>query len=312
MSTPENHHFVPKIYLRRFAANKVGSIFKLNKNLERTYVKEVNISSICYIKNYFTLLSTYHKELHKINDNYFIEKNSFWYEKEILSKLFDAVSIQEYINKSEFKEILKIIVSIKRRNPVMFNFFEKHEITEESATKNFNDLIPNLQNIGLTDELIEQLRQKILPQIMELSTDSEFRKGMYLTGHLQDIENPDVKNIVDLISNWQPIIMYTNFECPFICSDNPGHTIDKNGNIHNTNFNNINIFVFPLSSTHCLVLRRNQIESSLLKMRIPKIKASLDDVRLVNNSTYFNCTNFILSSSKSEIIITKEFCKEKK
>ena len=312
MSTPQNHHFVPKVYLERFAADKSGIIYKLNKNIHRAYAKPVNISGVCYEKNLYRLFSDYYKDLHGIEDENYIEKNSFWYEKEILRNLFDIMTKQEIIYRTDYTEILKIIVSIKRRNPVMRTFFDNHNISNDSVENKFQDLVPFLEGVGLSEELIEEYRKVTIEKFLKMGNDLTFRRGMYLTGHLREIENQNVVNIIEILSKWDPIIMYTSIDCPFVCSDNPGHTLNKNGYIFNTNIDNINYFTFPLSSTHCLILRKNIYNNPyLIKMRIPKVPASLNDIRVINNCTYANCDKYILSNSKTELIITKEFVKEK-
>lgn len=71
---PINHHYVPKVYLKRFAS-KDNFFFQLCKQYKG--ISRKHISQVCYEKDYFKFQREESKLVKGIKDDYHIEKRAF-------------------------------------------------------------------------------------------------------------------------------------------------------------------------------------------------------------------------------------------
>ncbi len=70
MSTPTNHHYVPKCYLKHISCKK--SFYLLDKKYKHT--SPATPKGVCYIPNYFKISREENLLFNSINDPYYIER----------------------------------------------------------------------------------------------------------------------------------------------------------------------------------------------------------------------------------------------
>ena len=81
-------HYVPEVYLKRFAFSLRGDFFAFKiKSKYRTTPKLVNVSSVCYLEDFYTIKNVEDLYVKNVFDEYHIEKKSFKYEKKELNIL---------------------------------------------------------------------------------------------------------------------------------------------------------------------------------------------------------------------------------
>ncbi len=119
MSTPKNHHFIPKVYLKEFA-NYQQHLYQLYKSHKNISIKST--SQICYKPNYFKLSSLEEHFPKNVNDLYHIEKTTFAKHENAYSKLVKKITHPSLsyitISKYEVEYFLEILLTFKRRGPI--------------------------------------------------------------------------------------------------------------------------------------------------------------------------------------------------
>ena len=103
--------------------------------------------------------------------------------------------------------------------------------------------------------------------------------------------------------NWKPYILHTDKSFPFICSDNPGYSVDYQNKIFNTEFNEVEMFIFPLSSLSCLMFQKSnqsfQTSNNIIAITHNKIREHI--VLMINRGSYSNSNKYILCNKLNMI-----------
>lgn len=315
MSEPRKHHFVPEVYLKRFAINKSGDLFSLRvkSEYENQNVKRVNKSQVCYEYDKYTFKTDKIINANKLEDPNFIEKNRFAYENNELELLFDKIDYSKNLFVSEVRKLIQILLNIKRRNPVFSNEFLKLDANQNILDMNIERLEKDLIKAGMLEERMESVINKVRNEMTENLENEDYKLDLYRNNLLNfnnEIDHDD-KPLIDRVLSWEIIIYQTDYQNPFITSDNPGYTLRNFQEVFNMNFNYVDGFAFPISPKSLLYFSKGNSSNRFdLYKTITYSKATKDIVLLFNNGTIINSTKFIFSNMEYPLVITAEFIKQ--
>jgi hypothetical protein len=308
MSEPIKHHFVPEVYLQRFAINRSGDLYKLKVKpaFHESKPKLVNKSQVCYEPNMYRYTNEDFIKANDLDDPNFIEKNVFKYEDEEITNLFDKIDRKQNLLKSEYKRALQIILSIKKRNPSIRKIFMDGARDEEFMESRVGGLKRDMLAEGMSEEDINTIISEAKKKLHEQFKDPNARKDMYKNSILMVDEDiiKNEKNALNLLLEWSPIVYYTSNQLPFITSDNPGFTMKNGSEIHNTNLAVVDSLIFPISPRSTLQLKRNKVRPDLLLYQnIVRKKLSPGEVSLINAGVFHNCNEIIIGNIEEQLII---------
>lgn len=313
MQNPIKHHYVPQIYLKRFAINQTGDLYKYNINSK--YVKKpkrVNKAAICYEKHMYTLQNEEYINEKGINDNYFVEKSAFQYENKELTFLFDKIEHRDKLSGSEYIRFLKIILNIKKRNPSLREKYLNSENDRKYIRSRSKTLSQELLSVGLKSEEIKVILAKAQEDVLSKIGNNSYRMDMYRYS-ISEKEDSTIKvnnKILQNLESWSTTIFQTIPTNPFITSDNPGFTIKDDKYIFNTDLNYVDSFVFPISPISLLYLsKEDSTDKKLLFRKINYKKASNEIVLYFNSGTYMSSRKMIISGNENQLTITKDYNK---
>jgi hypothetical protein len=314
MNNPKNHHYVPQVYLQRFAINQVGDIYRhvINTKFD-SKPKLVNKSSICFEKNMYKYKNIEHIAANEIDDVNYIEKNTFVYENNELSLLFDKIDHRKKLFKSEYVRLLQIILNIKKRNPFLRKEYLNSERDNEIMESKTEDLTKKLLAYGLEAEEVKTILNNAKSNLLVELKNEDYRKDMYRNSILakEDMIINNNKEVVEYLESWNTKVFQTTAMNPFITSDNPGFTIKDSNKVFNTNLKFVDSFVFPISPRSILFLsKNNNIDKRLLYREIDYKQANKDLVLFFNSGTYMTSMKIIISGSNNQLTITKNYNKD--
>ncbi len=315
MSVPKKHHYVPEVYLKRFALNNAGDLYILAKDTKyNSRAKKRNVSQICYEENRYTINNDEIMRKMGIDDPVIIEKKAFEYEEKELSRLFDKIDYFEKFTKSEFDSLIRILVNLKHRNP--------------SFSINLNNININNRGIGL---IINKVKCKAIPLLKELGFN-EYQSNVLLNNRANiafaKFNDPDYKlniyrqslyqhepvseELIQQLISWEPYVFVTNYECPFITSDNPGFTMNYRDKIFNTNFDNIQAFVFPISPKSVLFLIKSHKKCCDIFKKFFYNNIDLITVKKINKAIADMANEIIIGHSKEQLELIGKLISDKK
>ena len=305
MSEPVKHHYVPQIYLKRFSLNPNGDLYTLKKDSKYlTTTKLTNKSKICYELKRYTFDNEEIIEKYKIGDPNIIEKTCFKYENSELEELFDKIDYHKKFTKTQFEKLVRIIINIKTRNPVFsenFKNFNPYSDNVRKETKKVeDDAIELCKKLGINPELVQVTTKKVLDKFK----NENYVKNIYRAGIYTNEESRE--ELIKKLVKWDALVMTTNYENPFITSDNPGFNLDKKDQIYNTDFDSAHSMVFPISPKSLLVLNKAQRSDLNIYKNIYYKKMSLKSILKINKATSKNAYKLIISNSKEQLHITKK------
>ncbi|MBK9016796.1 MAG: DUF4238 domain-containing protein [Saprospiraceae bacterium] len=143
---PVRQHYVPKVYLKHFALDKSGNIYRLDiksAHLNQS-PKLSNVAKICIEDDSFKIETQELLDRYKLDDPYFIEKKVFDYENS-LPRSIEKLTKKGIINLRDARKFITAILSIKRRNKAFRNVFHDPQIFNEIAKNNINSLKVNAE-----------------------------------------------------------------------------------------------------------------------------------------------------------------------
>jgi hypothetical protein len=305
MSSPKDHHYVPKVYLREFS-NSQQQLFQVLKGKQNISVK--TISQVCYKTNYFKLHSTASDLTKGIKDHNHIEKNVFKKQENTYSKLVKKVTFpsltQAVLKKSEALLFLETLMTIKRRNPAYRQHHieaYKEYITSEQFRK---DAEPGLEIAKRIDKIDPVAYFENF--VKEATTDTNKQSDYYLQGFL-DKENKIIKFTAQTLMHYKLYMYHAPFGSEFITSDNPGFTTMPDGSLYQFGgFGREFTFTFPLTPKSCLFISYKHLENDPLSLdkNIHIIHTDRHFVNAVNEGTFKLATNKIFSYSKETLVKT--------
>ena len=287
MNNPKNHHFVPEVYLKEFS-NSLKQLFQLKKDYKKMSIKSVG--QVCYELNYFKVNSKDNLLLHKLKDQYHIEKNVFKKQENTYPKLLKKVTFPTLsflsIQKSDALFFLEFLITIKRRNP----FYRKHIIKhykEYVASDRFKKDVEIGIDISKKIDKIDPL-EYLKNYIEEVTISKDKQSDMYLQGFL-DENNRTAKKAAEILLRYKLFIYHAPFESEFITSDNPGFSIlPDNQLLSFGGFGETFKFIFPLTPKCCLFIASKEVDPNnlLLSKNIQIIHTTMDVVIAINDCTY--------------------------
>ncbi|MCB9282658.1 MAG: DUF4238 domain-containing protein [Lewinellaceae bacterium] len=317
MSEPRKHHFVPEVYLQRFAINKSGDLFSLRVKsvYENQKVKKVNKSQVCYEFDKYTFKTDKIITANKLKDPNYIEKNRFAYENEELERLFNKIDYSKKLFVSEVRKLIQILLNFKRRNPSYSLEYLKPDSNQNLLNVNIERLEKEIIEAGMPKERAKAVIDKVKAEMIENLQDDDYKLDLYRNNLLNfdgEIERND-KPLIDRLLNWETTVFQTDYQNPFITSDNPGYTLKNFREVYNMNFDYIDGFAFPLSPKSLLYFSKSDSLNRFdLFKTINYKKATNRIVLLFNNGTIINSSKFIFSNTEEQLVIALEYINQKK
>ncbi|MDI9311852.1 MAG: DUF4238 domain-containing protein [Limnohabitans sp.] len=300
---PKKQHHVPKCYLQQFADNN-GNVYYWKHKQEKSTIKQINISGICYIKDQFTIHDDYIKKINE-NDAYIVEKKAFEevenkYPK-IIQNIIAYQTTPKALTEDDMHIFLEMIISLKRRSPIM-----KKQVSEiytrrmeEELKHNFSQFI--FQN--LPKEVIEMYGNEIEDEIRNKIKDESYTKDIanaaLLNYRLEDINNH--------FYQYKKFILYASAESDeFITSNDPVIFITNKGLTKDTALGEKNWeIVYPISKKYLFLLSNNYIEENInARTTMYPLKIDTEIVNYIN-ACIKECSDEIIAYSESALIHLK-------
>lgn len=305
MSEPVKHHYVPQIYLKRFSLNQNGDLFTLKISSEfPSTAKLTNKTKICYEPKRYTFDNQEIIERYKIEDPNVIEKECFSYENKELEKLFDRIDHHKKITKTEFEKLVRIIVDLKMRNPVFSKSYAKFDPKSDRVQKETKKIRTEAYEFCKMLDLDTEIVNRVLEDIYDKFKDEKYLENVYRAGIYG---NEEVREeLIQKLINWEASVIITDYENPFITSDNPGFNINEKNQIFNTDFDFANALIFPISPKSILVLKKSNKKDYEIFKKIIYKRINLQGVLNINKGTFQNSNEIIISNSKEQLLITKK------
>lgn len=310
MSEPKKHHFVPEVYLQRFAINKEGDLFKLNvKNIYKNNpTKKVNKSQICYEEYRYKFKSEKIIKANNLKDTNYIEKQKFNYENKDLTEIFDKIDYSKRLFVREARKLVDILLNIKFRNPSVSNKFltqkTKEDIIKNHSKRLMKDMLSDNIPLEKANLMIKELQNRLIKNLQ----NEDYALDLYRNNLLeQDEEVIKEKNkLIEEILHWDFIVHRTDYQNPFITSDNPGYTLNGFSNCYNCHFDNIDSFVFPLSPTRLITIKKTiSNRESILYKKIHYVNSNM--VLIYNQLTIKTANRFILGGNEDQLNIMLKY-----
>lgn len=300
---PKKHHFVPESYLQNFSFDSAGNLYVLPikspyKNIK---VKKLNKSQICYEKYLYKIKTSEFLDKLNIDDPFTLEKNLFDYEENFLNKISSKFSNKEDINKSDAKNLIRMLLNFKHRNKVLlkpFSTFFKIGVKERLEIVK-NKISAHKEEYG--DELVDNLLLKLDKEVLK-NIDNEDFISDHFNKTLKDLtqgHNETHNWLVNQMLKSKFYIFCTTPNFPFITNDNPGFTMHDGDIVRNTLVNGAKAFAFPVTPLHLFVISPNDTEG--FKSIIKPINYRFTNqkfVELTNNATIINSSKIIISNRK--------------
>lgn len=277
----QNHHYVPKCYLKNFSADGKVSVLDVRKVINGIphYVKALSPKAICTFEDYYKIPATASD-----SSNIYFQLNSLdelFVESTVLHNLEDKygkILYPSLISKTEITmqeaiDISDFIIQLKLRNPYWF----------EQQQKKKDDMIDKAINNIYQDNFVLNPRFANIPtSIKEIVADHvkqgainnpNFSKMMQLFSLINRASSNEKRNqeirqsIIDC--EWKLLTAPKN-GLKFITSDNPGFAIGNDNLIYNTKFTEGFLFYFPVSPKHCLAISDANLDLSFSKGQTEK------------------------------------------
>jgi len=241
----EKQHYVPKIYLKQFSCTPDNSILgiKFIKHTNKwSKIKSYKIESICYQDDFYNLdeLTASKEEV----QNDFIERNAFWYERNFITTIIKKIN-NKNLEENDKYNLCRLFLSLKHRNPKF-----RKSISSSNLEGNLDLSILEVKKkySGLDNEILNQILDVIKKNIL-LDKDSDKKLHNYSIYKTSTETNAIFTEVLKRVSQYSINV----YEVPqksqrkFITTDNPGYSIDNNGQIFNTKFKEDSCHFLPLS-----------------------------------------------------------------
>lgn len=293
MSTPKQHHYVPKVYLKSFA-DEAGNLFAYNK-LYRS-CKKTNISNVCYALNYFTVSKEETQLIHKVEDINYIEKEVFRKQENAYRQLLHTIIDPPYTHEiavGQAAQFMEVLINIKRRNPSMKQSLFL-QITEYINSAEFQQHVAPAIEISRKIDTIDP-EEYIRNYIATTTKDKDKLKDMYLARFLQ-ASSETVTAIINTLLQFKWHIILAPVGSVFYTSDNPGFTFTGDNTLLNAGgLSESFVHVFPLTPTDCLMIGSSEIDKEYeTNKTIHKIPVEGPVVNWINDFTFRIANNKVL------------------
>ncbi|MFD2966543.1 DUF4238 domain-containing protein [Sphingobacterium bambusae] len=250
-SNPTKHHYVPRVYLKRFA-DENSEFFQFSKQYKT--ISQKHISKVGYKHDYFKIQREETKLINSIQDEYYIEKNGFTQQENNFNKLASLVSqklqISFEMRKIEVEILLQTIITIKRRNPSTRQQLTDN-LKKEAASGTFERIFEPFrelaQKVDNADPMIYLNKEK-----NEFINDPSKSDDLYLSSFID--QSKVVREITKTFFQSAIQIYHAPEDSQFVTSDNPGFFVSGNEIINFGGLGGSYLFAFPISPETCLII----------------------------------------------------------
>lgn len=306
MNAPKDLHYTPKVYLDIFTRKIDGEvkfhrlkeipILKGGEGFRKLVIRDSNPSKECYCKDIYKAISK--RLIEKLEDQYYVEKYSFPYEKSFISEIHKIFTEKnEVLAFKKVKEIILTLLHFKLRNKQVKDLIEESDIPEQSTQSTLKLLKENLNNPHLY-------------AILEKSVIEEVRKPEFKSDIFPEMLNrySNKDSIFSHFTNYmlkrRIVVFCTNPKIPFYTSCTPGFFLDKKGYPHFSKIDESTGFIFPISPTRLLTIifgHKDNISTSHKKL-ITYQRANPNLVKMTNLYTWHSCIEKkVFSSDKKSL-----------
>ncbi len=310
---PQGQHYVPQIYLQRFAYSENGDIWGLkiknNYSGSSPAPKRYNKSEICKLTDLYNL-----NELNILRDknvlevNY-VEKYGFPYENNELKRVFDLLVNRSQFFHSDAYRLLVILFNLKRRNPTFLNLILNHpdESINEFLDQAMGSIIEDFAKSEFRDLPVdfERLKEEQNEKLKNPDHRSDIHKQLLID--TLEVNAEDEKERISQFLTYQFTLFTTTPDVPFIISDNPGFTLTDSNQVFNLDIGHTHRMIFPISNLCALLInfqRDREYSNMLLFKRIHTRKADHNLVDTINQGTACTCIEYIYSGTPDALTIT--------
>lgn len=303
---PTQHHYVPKVYLKNFACDNNGNIYRLDikSPFGNVSPKLSHINRVCKEDDFYKIETKELLNRYNLQDPYFIEKKAFDYENSFLNRIFEKLTKKRVVSNRDAKRLMKTIFSIKRRNKSFKEAYHNSEIVKVVTEKNIQDLKlkAELSKDKFLDSGVDiiQIADRVEGWMNELMSKKEYITDMYREGFIMDLSGEGrEKDFIERLATLKFFVFQTTIDYPFITSDNPGCTVTPNEKIVNTGFSDWSVFSFPINPQLLfLVINGQRDEHDVIMKKIHYRHANRQFVDMANKAVVSNCNETLLSHSK--------------
>jgi len=278
MGSPKHQHFIPKSYLKYFAAKKDGQFWvdSLLKG-ENEEIKTLPTTNVCVQKNLYTFPFNSPGERFALEKFYAVEVDAVY--PEVYEMLVNPnITV---IGKEDKRKILNTILSLFFRTPRFLNYktgnddaiFDKIAATVNNPDQEISIGLRKGEEIRFKRKEIDEIRQQRKQKMKE-----NFLIGHF--GEWQDFVNYKMECGMEIIS--------TADDVPIITSDNPVVIMDMDGRLNTENvFHHDNIIEVPINRNTYLIIYPNSISENA-RLRITRANRDRQFSAGVNLSTEKN------------------------
>ncbi|BAV08642.1 Protein of unknown function [Filimonas lacunae] len=297
---PKNHHYVPKVYLKRFA-DENSDFFQLCKKYKSISTR--HISQVCYEREYFKIQREETKATQNIQDEHYIEKNSFVSQENSLPTLVDLVSQQQstafWIPKHQLEALIGTLITIKQRNPTHRQLVTSLMKSKVAAGELEKRITPYL-------DLVEKMDKKgpwtSIDTIKEqFKNEPSKAEDIYTQTFLE--KNPKlVQRVTQTLLQSAVQIYHAPAGHEFFTSDNPGFIASGDIIFNFSGLGGPFTFAFPLSSSACLIISSDNPSTTLQHhVTIYPRECTSTQVDMINQATKVIAQHKIFAKSRNYI-----------
>ncbi len=295
----QRQHYVPKVYLKEFTRDRSGHFYAAGPRPKHlTSIDYRHVEQVCYSHNFYTLRENT-KDQAEVEDNNFLEKKAFDYEKRLLPRIIDKLRHKNvYLNKSYHDSLIDIYLNLKQRN-----LFYRHNFIGQDMSALTDKQIDGMKPLKswieeMSGESFDNFMGKIKEKII-LDTDlpAEMHKQTLIESAFG--KNDAINKAKECLKRMTLYVFEPlNNSDYFLTSDNPGFSLlgDK---VFNTNFGRFDAVGFPISSRQTVFLTGNSKQNQLeILKRINFVKLDTKRMDLINYCTIFNSNEYVFCETK--------------
>ena len=312
---PQGQHYVPRIYLQRFAYSENGDLWGLR--VKRNYPgrnpnpKQYNKSEICKLTDFYNfndIANLHEKKALEVN---YIEQYGFPYENNELKRVFDALESRQAFFHSNAYRLLVILFNLKRRNPTYLNLILNHPI--ESLDRFVDQEVGKLKQDFADAELenlpvdFEGVKEDQKSKLRNDGHRSDMHKNMLID--TQQVNDEGERERISKFLSFHFTLYSTTVAMPFVTSDNPGFTLAKENQVFNLEIGHTHTMVFPISCLSALVINFKvdpEYSNRLIYKNIHRKNAEPSAVDIINQGTACSCMEYIYGLTPDSLIIAHE------
>ena len=307
---PMNQHYVPKVYLKHFETNR-RMLYALSNSAHKRspHVREFTKTQLSYLPDFYTINNTQILWRLGLTDKDAIEKDYNVRVENRLEKLItQLVSPQRKLPWEVAEEVIRMLLSLKQRNPVFRQAFQNPQLILDAFNHRFNQVF---QHQAIFEEILKREGHMNFNEFVEFGWDKIYKiahdpntpQDMHTEGivNLHQNEETAAKEVATMLLGCEWFIFETTSQHPFITSDNPGFCLDVNEHVHNLNFATGAGFFFPLTPKYMLLITAHSSDQTNSVKQIHHRSAQPNVVNMVNRGTFLVSYKKVLSNDENAL-----------